>query len=151
MELLSIPLAPKTELKLRWEAKATRIHSSLALAHNLLSRGQIIKILASTTRHVPTEEKDIIAYKNALEYIEEIWTANTKPVTFMTVATIADLALTYPKDAILRAVKTAETPIKTTLEYLENQTDHPVIQAGIALCLLSTSAAIPGDSGLLAR
>ena len=151
VEILSIPIPPKTERKLRWEAKATRIHSSLALAHNLLSRGQVVKILASVTRHVPTEHHDVLAYKRALDYIEESWTANPKPITFATASTIAELALTHPKETIERSVNSVENAIRTTLEYLENQTDHPVIQAGIALCLLSTSAAIPGDSGLVAR
>ena len=43
-DILSAPVSPKVELKLRWEAKATRIHSSLALSHNLFSRGQVVKI-----------------------------------------------------------------------------------------------------------
>jgi hypothetical protein len=150
-QLLLMPLSPKTELKLRWETKATRIHSSLALSHNLLSRGQVVKILASTTRHIPTDYRDVLAYKKALEYIEEIWTGNTKPITFATISTIADFALIHPKETIERSLKQAESAIRTVLEYLENQADHPVIQAGIALCALSTTAAIPGDGGLVAR
>jgi hypothetical protein len=149
--LLTIPFAPKTEMKFRWEARATRIHSSLMLAHTLFSRGQIVKILGSHTKHVPSDYRDVIAYDNAINYIEDNWSANTKPVTLATVSAIASMALPNPKDAIERAILGIETPIRTTLEYLENQSDHPIIQAGIALCLFSTAAAISLDSGIVAR
>ncbi len=150
-QILCIPLSPAMECKYRWEAKTTRIYSSLALSHTLLSRGQVAKILASQTKHIPTEYRDALAYKKALDYIEETWTASTKPVTFATVRTLAEIALTSPIDLIDRAFESAQPTIKTLLEYLENQTDHPIIQAGIALCLLSNSATIPSDPGVIAR
>ncbi len=151
MQLLTIPLQPKIELKLRWEAKATRIHSSLTLAHALFSRGQIVKILASQTRHIPNDYKAVLSYKRALEYIHDTWLASSKPVTLATISHLASLALPIPKDILEGSIKLVEIPIKTTLDYLENTNDHPIIQAGIALCLLSTSAKIPGDDGLVAR
>lgn len=151
MQLLGIPLQPKTELKLRWEAKATRIHSSLTLAHALFSRGQIVKILASQTRHVPNDYKVALSYKRALEHIQETWLGNPKPLTIAAVSLLSSLALPTPKDILDSSLKLVETPVKTTLDYLENTNDHPVIQAGIALCLLSTSAKIPADDGLVAR
>jgi hypothetical protein len=151
VRLLTIPLPPKTEMKLRWEAKATRIHSSLTLCHTLLSRGQIVKILGAQTRHIPSEYKSVVAYKKALDYIQDTWVASSKPLTLTAVATIAELALSFQKDTIDSIIKPVEMPIKATIDYLENTNDHPIIQAGIALCLLSTSAKIPGDDGCVAR
>ncbi|RPJ04988.1 MAG: Fic family protein [Spirochaetaceae bacterium] len=138
-------------MKARWDAKTTCIYSSLALSHTLLSRGQVAKILANQTRHIPTEYKDVLSYEKALDYIQEVWAASTKPITVLTVRTLAEMVLGQPPEAVERAVNAVEPSIRTLLEYLENQTDHPVIQAGIALCLLSTGAAIPSDSGIVAR
>jgi Fic family protein len=149
--LLTIPLSPKTEMKFRWEARATRIHSSLTLAHTLFSRGQIVKILGSHTKHIPSDYRDVLAYDNALNYIDEYWMANQKPITVSSVLTLAMMVLPNPKDTIERAFTTVEAPMKTTLEYLENQNDHPIIQAGIALCLFSTAAGISLDSSIVAR
>ncbi len=150
-QLLTIPLSPKTEMKFRWETRATRIHSSLALANTLFSRGQIVKILGSHTKHIPSDYRDVLAYDNAINYIEEYWTASVKPVSLASVTGIASMALPNPKDSIERAILTVETPMRTTLEYLENQKDHPIIQAGLALCLFSTAAAMNLDSGVVAR
>lgn len=150
-QLLSIPLSPKSEMKFRWEARATRIHSSLTLAHTLFSRGQIVRILSTHTKHVPSDYRDVLAYNSALSYIEEYWTANTKPVTIATVTTLASMVLPNPKDAVERSIVSVETPIRTTLEYLGTQNDHPLIQAGIALCLFSTDAATSLDSGVVSR
>jgi hypothetical protein len=149
--LLTIPLSPKTEMKFRWEARATRIHSSLTLAHTLFSRGQIVKILGSHTKHIPSDYRDVLSLDGAITFIDENWTASGKPVSVATVSTIAALVLPNPKDAIERSVTSVEQEIRTTLEYLENQNDHPVIQAGIALCLFSTAAAMNLDSGIVAR
>jgi hypothetical protein len=150
-QILCIPLSPQMELKARWEAKTTCIYSSLALSHALLSRGQVAKILASHPRHVPAEYKDVLSCNTALEYIQETWTANPKPITIATIRTLAEMTLGLPKDALTRAITAVEPSIRSVLEYLENQADHPVIQAGIALCMLSTSATIPSDSGIVAR
>ena len=150
-QLLSIPLSPKNEMKFRWEARATRVHSSLTLAHTLFSRGQIVKILSSHTKHVPSDYRDVLAYDTALSYIEECWTANTKPVTVGVITTLASMVLPNPKDAIDRAIASVETPMRTTLEYLGTQHDHPIIQAGIALCLSATDAAMSLDSGVVSR
>jgi len=150
-QLLTIPLPPKTEMKFRWEARATRIHSSLTLAHTLFSRGQIVKILSSHTKHIPSDYRDVLAYDRALNYIDEYWVANQKQISISSVLTLAGMVLPNPKDTIERAFLAVEAPVKTTLEYLENQKDHPIIQAGIALCLFSTSASISLDSGVIAR
>ncbi len=150
-DILSVPISPTVELKLKWEARATRIHSSLSLSHSLFSRGQVVKILATQTKHLPTDYSDIIYYKHALEYIEEHFTANTKPATMNTIIALSAIVLNRTADALTSSMSSASGPIKTLLEYLENQSDHPVIQAGIAQCILSTSAPIPGDSGVIAR
>jgi len=150
-ELLSIPLSPKNNTRLRWESKATRIYSSLALAQHLLSRGQVVKILGSKTKHIPSEYRDVLSYKKALEYIEDTWSANTRPVTTSIITTIASLALPRNVEAIDRAMISKEPEIRATLEYLETQVDHPVIQAGIALCLFTTSASLLADAGVTAR
>lgn len=150
-QILCVPLSSKMELKARWDAKTTCIYSSLALSHNLLSRGQVAKILANQTRHIPAEYRDVLSYERALDYIQEIWAASPKPIGISTVHTLADMVLGQSPDAVGRAITAVEPSIRTLLEYLENQTDHPVIQAGIALCLLSTGAAIPSDSGVVAR
>jgi hypothetical protein len=150
-QILCIPLSPKMELKARWDAKTTCIYSSLALSHSLISRGQVAKILASQARHIPAEHRDVLTYGRALDYIQETWSASPKPITVSTIHTLAEIALGLPGDTIERSVSAVESSIRTLLEYLENQTDHPVLQAGIALCILSTSAAIPSDSGIVAR
>lgn len=148
--ILSTPFSPKTELKLRWEAQATKIHSSLALAGQPISRGQVVKILGNSTKHIPNEYKMVISYKKALEYIQETWTANPKPVTIHTIITLANLLQLFPNSA-QQSISEADGPIRATFEYLAPNTDHPIIQAGIALCLLSTSAPIAGDTGIIAR
>ncbi len=148
--LLCAPISPKTEMKLQWEARATKIHSSLGLAGQPISRGQVVKILANSTKHLPNEFNVVMWHKAALEYMTEYWTANPKPVTIQTVIRLADIMHTFP-NTIERSMQETDGPIRATLEYLSPQSDHPVIQAGIALCLLSTVAPIIGDTGVVAR
>jgi hypothetical protein len=149
--LLAVPLSGKNEMKFRWEAHATRIHSSLTLARILFSRGQIVKILGSRTKHVPSDYQDVLRYQNALRYIEEYWSASPKPVIIHTITTIAQIALPNPVDVIVRSIASVENPVKMTLDYLAMQHEHPVIQAGIALCIFSSDAGIPMDNGVVAR
>ena len=48
--LLLLPLSPKVELRLRWEAQVAKVYWSLVLSANRLSKNQMAKILNSDTK-----------------------------------------------------------------------------------------------------
>src|SRR3990172_6697543 len=83
--LLLLPLAPKVELRLRWEAQVAKVYWSLVLSANPLTKNQVVKILNSDTksRH-SKEEEEVVNYKKGLNYISQEWAGYGRQPTINT-------------------------------------------------------------------
>lgn len=143
--LLLQPLAPKTELRLRWEAHVSRIYHSLHLAHNPVSKKDIIKILAAPgKKRMTSEEQDVLRYKRTLDYIREEWLVNPKPLMPQTVHTVYHMA-TGEK------MNVPEQTVMEVLVFLQTSSENAFIQAFISYIQLMTLLPVNDTTGKVAR
>ena len=76
-----IPLSPKIELQMRWDAMISRTYNSLVLANSPLTKPEMVKILTSRTifekdkskRKLNPSAENVMLYKKALDYISQHW------------------------------------------------------------------------------
>lgn len=125
-QIVLYPLSPATEISLRWEVTISRIYYALHLAHNPVTHKEIIRMLISPGRRsVLQAEKDILTYKQGMDYIVREWLVNSKPVMPQTV---------YALYKILAGDKThlSEPELMEILIFLQTSRENPLIQAFIA-------------------
>ncbi len=150
-QVLVTPLAPKIELKLTWEAKFHRVYGSLALADNPLSKSLMLKLLTGETRAESQVTSDVMTYKKALDSITSIWPGSPKPITFSVIETICETIAGRQIDMVRRGLREHEADIKQLLEYLQDQSEHPIIQSAIANVQLCVHPPFAEDKGRVAR
>lgn len=141
--LLSI-VPPKTELKLRWETTVNRVFCSLNLAGSELTKTQVEKILTDPPKKLEPEEKEVVKYKKALDYIYQHWLVNPQIITTKTVVSLHDLY--HPGK-----LRSSETVIKDFLKYLQINPEHPVVQSAVALAQITTLSPFAQANGITAR
>jgi hypothetical protein len=147
--ILTTPLSPANERKLRWTACLTGITGSMLFTDTSVNKSHIIELLSHPPKRLTSPEQSALSYKQALEWIRENWTANPKAINLSTLETLVSVM------ALSRTVTTAfrdeEASIRHLLTYLQSQSDHPVIMAGIAHGLIETSALDIRTQGLISR
>lgn len=148
VKILTTPLSVTEEITRRWDAKINQIQGSLALANIKLTRHDIETHLSLQHKAKPSV---VISYKNALDLIEVTWVASANPITQATFQTLADTIYVGPLLKHRRLNGPALTSIRKLCAYLENQTEHAIIRAGVALGMLSSTILPPDDPGLAAR
>lgn len=152
-KILLTPIAPKNELRLRWEAGVAQTYWSLTLSANPLTKNQMAKVLSrglslnSVTKH----ELEILNYKNALNYIATEWLVTGKAVSIGTLNTLFEIACfkIFPKSVNQTAKHKAE--LNTLFDYLNSSSDHPVVKAAIAQIELIQIAPFKEGNGRIAR
>jgi hypothetical protein len=144
-QILTLPLAPKTETKLSWEGIAIRTWATLSLAGYDVPKHEVATILANPMR--PTRAiTTILELRRAYDFIHTEWRANPRPISLPALETL--FGLTYPTES--KVFPLIEPSLKELLSYLTAQEEHPVIQAAIAHMHILTLPQLP-DPGLLAR
>lgn len=141
IKILTTPLSPALEHTLMWTATVDRIQASLAMAHIKIHRKDIEQ------NSTPL----ISGYRQALQTINDSWIASPNPVTVQAVNSLAHTVYNGPLATHRHAFLPVQKSIRQLLTYLENQTEHPVIHAGIALGIMSASILPPGHPGLVSR
>lgn len=146
-KILTTPVAPTTENALRWETTLSRIQGSLAMADIKMHRREITKTL-----EIPLNKPSVtMGYKLALDHIQESWVANANLVTPDVIEFLGKIVYVGPLAPHRRDLHPTAPGIKQLLAYLDNQAEHPVIQAGISLGILSGVIFPAADPGLVAR
>lgn len=143
-EILLTPLSQKIELQLRREAVVLRIFSSLKLIGKSLTKNQVQKMLAFPPRKPSMEEKEIIKYKKALDYIQQNWLVCKENVTSQDLLALHDLAHSGQ-------FRIPEGNIKRFLEYLQVNPENPVVQAAIAQAHIVATSPFAHNNGSTAR
>jgi len=141
--LLSV-IPPKVELKIRWEAMLNRIFGSLNLAGNSLTKSQMEKILTNPPKKIEAEQKEVLRYKNSLNFISQNWLASPSIITTKTLVTLHDL---YRSGRL----RSSETVLKDFLNYLQVNPEHPVVQAAVGLAQVVALAPFTNSNGITAR
>ena len=121
--ILLIPTSPGTESQLRRLSTLAHIEGWANLANQPLSKNHVEDIL---TKFQAKNSSDLVtkvlAYKNALNYVYQHWSANPSPVDFNAISQLAQ---------ILRVQTGSQEGIESLLAYLQNGPMHPVIQSAI--------------------
>ena len=129
--LASIP--PKVELRMRWEATLQKVYWALSLAENPISKPNMIKLLAYPQKRKLTNfEKDIINYKNTLDFIKEEWLASPRAVTPEDIFNLYNLACRPVFGPSIASFRSKKKDLKRFLEYLQTGKEHPLVQVGIS-------------------
>ena len=149
-EILLIPFSPKDELIIQWNAIIDRTYCSLSLADNPLNKSSITKLLTSTAfvesskTKMDREEKDVIGYKKALDYISQNWLVTKKHVTVKDILMLYDIFCDG-------SVRVPLSRIQELLDYLQAQEENPIIQSGIANLGIVRIHPFSDGNGRLAR
>ena len=144
-QILSLPLQPKNEMKLLWEAVAIRTWATLLLSGYDVPKYEVATILANPTKATNSVTK-IMGLRTAYDFIHREWRANPRPVSLSALETL--FTMSYPRDT--RFFSRIEPSLKELLSYLGAEEEHPIIQAGIAHMYLLTIPDLP-EPGMFAR
>lgn len=149
--VLAAPVSPMNELKLRFQAMVNRIYGSLTLGGISISKHDILTTLTSPPKRPKPQEQQVLAYKQALEWIRSDWTANPKPITPAVVTALATMVLARPASSVERAFSPIEQEVRRVLDYLESRVDHPIIISAVAHAQLLAMPVGQDDVGRIAR
>lgn len=146
-KILLTPLSPDTELKLRWNAMIKRVHWSMVLHENDMTKPEIVKLLSSAInpkKKYSSNEKEILRYKRALDYINHEWLVSERNISSKLLINLHDLATEG-------RLQISESSLKQILSYLQASKEHPVIKAGILQIALLEANAFTKGNGRTAR
>lgn len=143
--ILTTPLSPKIETRVRWETMLNKIYYSLTIEENPLSRKEITRLLSSwdIKEELTPNQVDAINYRRALDYIKQNWTVNPKPVSTENIKTIYDIAIKPTSTVPLSASNLKE--IKALLSYIQTGKQSPVIETAIVCVSLLTMPILKGS------
>lgn len=147
--ILTTPVSPRNEQKLRWSAMIGHIAGSLTLAQTTLLKSHIIAMLTYPSKRPTSAETLVTSCKNCIDWIRDEWSANPKLITLSTVETIATMILgNKTADVMFRH---DQQTVKQILTYIQTQSDHPVLVAGIAHGMIAGSSTENVPQGLVSR
>ncbi len=149
--ILTIPLSPHQELKLRWMAMYESIYGSLNLAGFSITKAELTSCLAHPPKRPTGRIRDALAYKSALLHIRDTWSASTKPLSLAHIETLGSIALPEHTRQFIRSIREEEVALKRFLAYIVSQKDHPVLLAAVSYAQLSGIEAGTISQGLIPR
>lgn len=124
-QILLTPIPPETELRLRWEATFNRIYCPLKLSGNSMKKVDMLRLLSEVThRKINNDQKIVLAYKQALDYISQNWQGSPNAVDAQT---IIDLHKMIGNGRL----RVPQAGLQHLLDYLQARIENPIIQAAI--------------------
>ncbi|MBF8249784.1 MAG: hypothetical protein HW400_385 [Candidatus Levybacteria bacterium] len=127
-QILLTPIPQAKELRLRWEATFNRTHYSLKIAGNSLKKGEMLKLLSEVThRKTGDDQKAVLAYKQALDYISREWQGSPSAVDAQAIINLHKIIGTGK-------LRVPQAGLQYLLDYLQARIENPVIQAAI-ICI----------------
>lgn len=154
IQILTFPISPKDELRLKWDSILERTIWSLSILDIPISKTDAITLLSKRIpiRMFPVKgtslqavQKDILNQRRAFTYIREDWLASKSSVTMAVVKKLYEISCKETLGPISGLTEYSEKRMGTWLTYLEKGQDHPAIQAGIAQ--VETINTTPFDNG----
>lgn len=131
-DILSTPLSPKIEMKLRFDTLVSTIQGIHAFSNIQRTKNDIIRDLMSTPANHTINTSTIL--KRTLVFITFEWSMNTKPLSYGTLETIATLLAETPKIGAIYVSELSERKpqLKELLTFLDTSKDHPIVTALVA-------------------
>lgn len=150
--ILLTPINPRKKLRLAWESEVERIYWSFSLTDNPLSKADITKTLLKDQKRLSKEQKRIIAYKNALDFIRENWLVEERKITPKTIRDLFDIAIKPTTDnPNISKFNSKAKNIEHLLDYLASGEENPIIQAGIIHIQLLILSPFEDGNGRISR
>lgn len=151
-EILTTPLSPKEEIKLRWEASLEKTYWGLTLADNPLSRKEMAKLISNMPpKKMADDEKEVLSYKNTLDYIRNNWTASKNLLSVNDVLNIYNISSKSVFGSTLSYYKSKVKEVSQILKYVESGNDHPIIKAGLIQIEIIKLSPFENATGRVAR
>lgn len=130
-QLLLIPLSPQNELQLQWDSSNMKIQYLLALGGRTVSSVQIGEhLLHLDQKNIIPFKSEIESYRIAFDYLYHHWLVNPKVVE------PGDLLEYYQTMFPKETLTGDETELKASLQYIQINPEHPIIQASLAQILI---------------
>lgn len=145
-----MPLPPRKEVALRFQATTERILSVLGQANILMSKPELIRLFSNNPKRPHPVEREALLYRQALSYLREEWTGNTRLLSVSGTEVLMHVALPLTSAHISRAVRESSGELKRLISYIEAQTDHPVLIAGITHAVIARSPLHARSQGRMA-
>lgn len=125
-KILLTPLLPSKELRLRWEATFSRIHSCLKLAGNPLKKQEMLELLAEIAhKKMNSDQQEVLKFKAALDHISQNWLGSENAVNAQA---LIELHRIFGNGRL----RVPQAGLQHLLDYLQTRLENPIIQAGIA-------------------
>lgn len=130
-EILLLPLSPQSEIQLQYDAKVKRIQSLLSLHSEIVPSDTIRHALTPLGKHTKSPfDGTIDLAKRALDHLYYNWLVNEKNLE------VGDIQELYHK--LFQNILICDTEqLRTTLDYVQINPEHPVIQASLIHILTS--------------
>ena len=128
-------ISREEELTLRFEANLDRVTFSSRLTDKKLKRQEALDIINPFDKDKTTTDPENAGYVKAFEWINQKWFMNNHKVETNDIKKIYGF---FPK-----RIQIDETQLRTTLDFIQINPEHPVVQAGIVFILFSQ--ALPND------
>lgn len=151
-KILLTPISPRIENRLRWEAKLQKIYWSLALDNTNLTKAHMQKLLYKTPkRNLKKEEKDVLNYNDAINYIRHNWSVTKNKISPNTIRTLFNIACKTEKDRDISIFNSQKQDLQYYLEYLQSSYENPIIQAGISMIQIILISPFKSGNNKVAR
>lgn len=123
-EIMLVPVSPKIETRLRWQAMTSHLEGWSNLANQPLNRQQILEIVGQFHAKNETPQiSKVLSYKNAINFVREEWTGNLSPVSFTTIQELSK---------ILGVSNASQQVVDPLLAYIHHSNLHAVLQSALA-------------------
>lgn len=127
IKILTTPISPKDELRLRWEAHVDRINASFALSGIAISKQEIVKILsAGKNKKLNSQEHEVIFYKKGFDYLNQNWLVAKRNVSVRSLLILHSIINRQSK------LPGREEAIKNLLDFIQSSREHSIVLSGIA-------------------
>jgi Fic family protein len=144
-QILLTPIPQALELRLRWESTFNRTHYSLKIANNPLKKAEMLKLLSEITHQKVNEnQKAVLKYKEALDYIAFNWQGSPKAVDAKAIIELDKII----DDGKLRV---PQAGLQYLLDYLQTTSDNPIVQAAIVNIEMEKMQLFVKNNGLIAH
>lgn len=149
-DILLIPLTSKQEIKFHFETMVDTISGGLILSSKPLSRKEIVTILTTTPpKRMTSIKQEVINYRQTLVSLRDDWRGSTKSISYHTLDAIALQLYTHTElEYIRKSLSTLSESFQQLFDYIQGQSEHPIVQAAIAY--LQTIAIAGNDSSRIA-
>ncbi len=152
IKTLLLPIKPKVEQRLRWEANINKTYWGLTLADNPLSKTQMAKMMSKPlAKKLTDHQKEVISYMNTLSLIREYWTGRFDSITTRNILEIYDLSCKNIFGSTSSYFKSKEMEVKKIIDFIESGKDHPVIKAGLLQIEIIKLSPFENGTGRVAR